>query len=91
MDQDPDEDDKVEVEPPDEIISSPASKLNIYRSNPNIQKVDNIKVTTKHFEGKSILNDCIGQVVRGAHTAITWSVSSSFIRYISFSILNIKQ
>jgi len=33
-----------EVEPPDEIISSPISKLDIFKNNPNIKDVDNIRV-----------------------------------------------
>ena len=34
-----------EVEPPDEIISSPISKLDIFKNNPNIKDVDNIRVS----------------------------------------------
>ena len=32
------------IEPPDEITSSPVSKLSIYRNNPDIKQLDNIKV-----------------------------------------------
>ena len=34
-----------EVEPPDEIISSPVSKLSIYKTNPDVRHVENIKVS----------------------------------------------
>ena len=36
-----------EVEPPDEIISSPVSKLSIYKTNPDVRHVENIKVSSK--------------------------------------------
>merc|ERR1712126_45547 len=44
MEEDADTRASVVVEPPDEIISSPVSKLSIYKNNPDIKHVDNIKV-----------------------------------------------
>ena len=35
---------ETDVEPPDEIMASPASKLSIYRDNPDIKKLESIKV-----------------------------------------------
>ena len=45
MEEDADTRASVVVEPPDEIISSPVSKLSIYKNNPDIKHVDNIKVS----------------------------------------------
>ena len=35
---------ETDVDPPDEIMASPASKLSIYRDNPDIKKLESIKV-----------------------------------------------
>ena len=37
--------DNYEVEPPDEIISSPVSKLSIFKNNSDLKQVDNIRVS----------------------------------------------
>ena len=35
---------ETDVEPPDEIMASPASKLSIFRENPDLKKLDSIKI-----------------------------------------------
>ena len=44
---------EAEVEPPDEIMASPASKLSIFRNNPDIKELDSIKVNLLESPGVS--------------------------------------
>ena len=87
MDEVRDDPETGDVEPPDEIISSPASKLNIYTNNPDISKVDNIKVTTIDSDQSLHFHLLSGEAVGGTDSAITRSVSTSLFSNISLTLI----